>query len=115
MPISTLSAYFWAQNDARRHLATGHKAPERDQQFARQRHDHRLPLAARTLGSRSIPLGQGAVFLEQQETPCELDHTAAHSRISCSGKPSFSASASALVGRTGKARVARYCSSISQV
>ena len=51
--------------------------PERDEQFARQRHDHCLARAGASIrGSRCKPLGQGTVLLESEKTPSELDHAA---------------------------------------
>ena len=53
------------QLDTVRHLASRDQAPQRDQQLARQCHDHRrLARAARPLGPRAIPLRQRTVFLE---------------------------------------------------
>ena len=53
------------QLDTVRHLAGRDQAPQRNQQLARQCHDHRrLARAARPLGPRAIPARQSTVFLE---------------------------------------------------
>src|SRR3979409_2271518 len=80
------------QGEPCRYLAHRHKMPERNEQLARQRHDHGLARAGRILGSDPIPLCQLAILLEHQETPRELDHTTFGDRarsetssIRCSG------------------------------
>ena len=53
------------QDDAFRHFAGGHEAPQRDQQLAGQSHDQRLAGGAAGFGrARPIPLGQRTVLLE---------------------------------------------------
>jgi hypothetical protein len=57
-------AYRGAVPDPRRRERRG-KMPERDEQFARQRHDHCLARAGASIrGSRCKPSGQGTVLLE---------------------------------------------------
>src|SRR6516164_10359445 len=51
-------------------------APQGDEEFSRQRHDHgRLPLPGGALSPCIIPLGQGALLLEAQEPPRQLRST----------------------------------------
>src|SRR5258707_7839917 len=66
------------QDDALQCLASRDKPPERDQQLACQRDDHRLARAYTAIGSAGlVPLRQCALFLKPQEPPGELDHAAA--------------------------------------
>src|SRR6266699_3127778 len=62
------------QNDAVRHHAVPHESPQCDQKLARQGHDHGLASAAGVLGAGSEPLRQGAVRLEHEKAPRQLDH-----------------------------------------
>src|SRR5438445_1662112 len=62
------------QNDAVRHHAVPHESPQGDQKLARQGHDHGLASAAGVLGAGSEPLRQGAVLLEHEKSPRQLDH-----------------------------------------
>src|SRR6516225_4774004 len=64
------------QNDAIRH-----EPPQRDQKLARQGHDHGLASTARVLGAGSKPLRQGAVLLEHEKSPRQLDHTSSNPSV----------------------------------
>src|SRR5215471_18269742 len=57
---------------------------------------------------------QRTVFLEHQETPCQLDQPAPYPRIASLGQALLSAFQTALVGRSREPRVARHRSSISK-
>src|SRR6476646_8865745 len=66
------------QDHALQCFASRDKPPERDQQLACQRDDHRLARAYTAIGSAGlVPLRQCALFLKPQEPPGELDHAAA--------------------------------------
>src|SRR5260370_18447524 len=90
-------------DDALRNLAAGDEAPEGDQQFARQRHDHRLARSAASI-SRSCrkPLGQATVLLEPEKTPSQLDHATPDAGVAGARKTPFASTTAALVGRPGK-------------
>ena len=104
------------QDDALRHLARRNEMPERDEQLARQRHDHRLARAAASVGrSRREPLGQGAVLLKPEKTPSQLDHATPNARIAGTRKTSLAPAAAALVRRAGKASIAGDRPAIAQV
>jgi hypothetical protein len=45
---------------------------------ARQGHDHGLASTAHVLGAGSKPLRQGAVLLEHEKSPRQLDHTSSN-------------------------------------
>src|SRR6266566_186581 len=53
--------------------AVPHESPQGDQKLARQGHDHGLASAAGVLGAGSEPLRQGAVLLEHEKSPRQLD------------------------------------------
>jgi len=62
--------------------ASGCEAPESDQQFSSQRHDHGCLACALGAGCAFyVPLGQGATLLENEESPRELDQTPSHSAV----------------------------------
>src|SRR5260370_32317392 len=97
------------QDDALQCLARRDKPPERDQQLARQRDDHRLARAYTAIGSAGlVPLRQCALFLKPQEPPGELDHAAAGPGVAGSGKALFPSLGAALVRRARQAGVARH-------
>src|SRR5215471_10237145 len=74
-------------------LASGDKAPERDDQFACQRDDHGLARANTAIGGTgAIPQCQCALPLKPQKAPGELDHAAADPGVAGSGKPLFAPS-----------------------
>src|SRR6266404_8977064 len=103
------------QLDTVRHLTGRDQAPQRDQQLARQCHDHRrLARAARPLGPSAIPARQRTVFLEHQEAPRQLDQPTSYPRIASLGQALLSAFQTALVGRSREPGVARHRSSISK-
>lgn len=67
------------QSKALRHLADAHKSPQCDEELSRERHNHDLAHGpAGILGSGPIPFDQGAVLLEQQHAPRQLDHALTH-------------------------------------
>ena len=102
------------QLDAVRPLAGRDQAPERDQQFARQCHDHRrLARAARSLGPRALPARQRTVFLEHQEAPRQLDHSTSYPRIAGLGQALLSTFETALVGRSREPGVSQLALLIS--
>src|SRR5215471_14872281 len=76
------------QGDAVQWLANGDKSPERDEQLARQRDDHRFACGATAIGPAGlVPPGQCAVLLKPLKAPGELDHPAADPCIAGFGKP----------------------------
>src|SRR6516165_4280060 len=104
------------QLDTVRHLTDRDQAPQRDQQLARQCHDHRrLARAARPLGPRAVPLRQRTVFLEHQEAPRQLDQPTSYPRIAGLGQALLSAFQTALIGRSREPGIARQRSSISKI
>src|SRR4249919_3142297 len=110
-----LRSLYGTQNDAVRHHALPYEPPQGDQKLARQGHDHGLASAAGVLGTGSEPLRQGAVLLEQEESPRQLDHAPPNPRIPGSRQPFLAALLPALVGRASEARITRYGASIAQV
>src|SRR5580700_11095391 len=104
------------QDDALQCLASRDKPPERDQQLACQRDDHRLARAYTAIGSAGlVPLRQCALFLKPQEPPGELDHAAADPGVAGSGKALFPSLGAALVRRARQAGVARHRFAVTQV
>ena len=102
------------QDDALQCLASRDKPPERDQQLACQRDDHRLARAYTAIGSAGlVPLRQCALFLKPQEPPGELDHAAADPGVAGSGKALFPSLGAALVRRARQAGVARHRFSVT--
>src|SRR5262245_28276142 len=69
------------EHNAFRHHAIADEVPERDEEFARKGDDHLLARATGVLGTRSKPLGQGAIFLELEKAPRQLDHSPPHSSV----------------------------------
>jgi hypothetical protein len=75
-----------AQNDAVRHHALSHEPPQGDRKLARQGHDHGLTSAASILGAGSKPLHHGAVLLEYEKSPSQLDHASSNSSVARTGQ-----------------------------
>src|SRR4030088_1951761 len=97
------------QDDALQSLASRDKAPERDQQLACQRDDHRLARAYTAIGSAGpVPPCQCALLLKQQKAPGELDHAAADPGIAGSGEALFPPLRATLVRRASQTGVARH-------
>src|SRR5580700_729243 len=91
------------QDDALQCLAGGDKAPERDEQLACQRDNHRLARASTAIGSAGlVPARQCALLLKPQKAPGELDHAAADPGIAGSGEALFPPPRTALVRRARK-------------
>src|SRR6516162_1477586 len=88
-----------AQNDAVRHDTLPHEPPQGDQKLTRQGHDHSLATAAGVLGASSEPLRQGAVLLEHEKSPRQLDHAPPNPGIAGPRQPLLAALLPALVGR----------------
>jgi len=85
------------------------KRTECDEQLACQRDDHRFARGGTVIGSAGlVPPRQCAVLLKPQESPGELDHTAADPGIACFGEPLFPPLRPALVRRACQAGVARH-------
>ena len=104
------------QDDTVRRLAGGHQTPQRDEQLARQRHDHGLARAAASVRRpRPVPDRQTAGLLEPEKTPGELDHAAAHARVARLGEPLLPPPGAALLRRARQAGVAGYRPSVAQV
>src|SRR6266436_5425466 len=61
------------------------------------------------------PMRQGAVLLEHQKPPCQLDHAAPDSRVTGSSQPFLATLLAALVGRAGEAPIARHRPTVAQV
>ena len=72
-------------------------------------------LRASVGGSRLKPLGQGAVLLEPEKTPSELDHAAPDAGIAGARKSLLASTSAALVRRAGEAGVAGDGLAITQV
>jgi hypothetical protein len=90
----------WTYDDALQWLASGDKAPERDDQFACQRDDHCLARANTTVsGAGAIPHCERALLLKHQKAPGELDHAAADPGVAGSGETLFAPLRAALIRR----------------
>src|SRR5437762_12907452 len=88
------------QDDALQCLASGDKAPWRNDQFACKRDDHGLARASTAIsGAGAIPHCQRAVLLKHQKAPGELDHAAADPGVAGSGEPLFASLRAALIRR----------------
>src|SRR6516225_11070471 len=81
----------------------------------RQGHDHGLARAAGVLGACTKPLRQGAVLLEHEKSPRQLDHAPPNSSIARTGQPFLVALLPALVGRASEAGITRYGASVAHV
>ena len=66
-------------------------------------------------GAGLEPFDQGALFLEAQEAPGQLQHAAAHPGIAGAGEALLAAPRAALVGRPGDPAVPRHRPSVAQV
>src|SRR6266705_1015575 len=76
------------EHDAVRHKAGGSQAPKSDQQFSGKRDDHRrLAGALGAGGPFYVPSGEGAIALEEEKSPRELDKAAPHSAVTRFGEP----------------------------
>src|SRR4029077_14275942 len=106
--FSILRSWCGTQNDTFWHNALPHQAPKGDQKLARQGHDHGLASAAGALGAGSKPLRQGAVLLEHEKSPRQLDHASSNPSVAGTGQPFLPASSAALVGRAREASITRY-------
>src|SRR3954462_1807975 len=72
-----------------RDVARPHQAPQGNQQLSRQGHDHGFARFGRLRGPFAEPLRQGALALEHQKAPRQLDHAPAHPRIASLGLPAL--------------------------
>ena len=70
-----------------RYNALPNEPPQGNQKLARQGHDHGLAAAAGVLGAGSKPLRQGAVLLEHEQPPRQLNHASSNPSIARSGQP----------------------------
>ena len=108
---------YLSQHDALWCNARRDHAPERDQEFPRERHDHGR-LAGAPFGpsvrDRKVPSRQCAVLLEYEEPPCELDQSTAHPSVTGPGQPLLASDGPALVGRSRQASIARHGPSVAQ-
>src|SRR5262245_30851915 len=73
--FSDLPSLYGTEGNAVGHHAIVDEVPERDQELAGQGHDHLLARATGVLGASSVPLGQGAVLLELEKAPGQLDQS----------------------------------------
>src|ERR1700759_2419724 len=97
------------QDNALQCYAGDDKAPERDEQLACQRDDHRLARANTAISSSgAVPQCQCALLLKPQKAPGELDHTAADPGIAGFGEALFPPPRTALVRRARQTGVARH-------
>src|SRR6516165_10441515 len=104
------------QRDTCRDFPSRDHAPQGDEEFSRQRHDHgRLRLPGGALSPCIIPLGQGALLLEAQEPPRQLHEAATDSSIARLCQTPLAAFSTAFVGGSCDAGVAGDRSPISEV
>jgi hypothetical protein len=85
---SYLPSVCGTEGDALGHHAIADEVPQGDQELARQSNDHLLAQRGAFSVRARNQLAQGALLLEIEETPRELDHAFAHSNIARSGKHS---------------------------
>src|SRR5918912_3771200 len=96
-----------------RHLAGVDEPPQRDEELSRKRHDEGLPAASTGTGDAlPIPMCQGAVLLELQYPPGELDHGTAHASVTGLGNPLLPSLGPALVRRAGQSDKAGQSASV---
>src|ERR1700745_262820 len=106
----------WTQERTCRGLAACDVAPQSNQQFACQGDDHGFTQSWPAVrGPCSIPLRQGAVLLEHEPAPRQLDHASADPRIAGSGQSLLAALAPTFVGGACQAGVTRQRSLIPQI
>src|SRR6266404_1989297 len=113
--FSILHSLCRTQNDAVRYNAVPNEPPQGDQKLARHGHDHGLASAAGVLGAGSKPLRQGAVLLEHEKSPRQLDHASSNPSVAGTGQPFLPAFSAALVGRAREAGITRYGPSVAHV
>jgi hypothetical protein len=104
--FSNLHSLCRTQNNAVRYNALPHEPPQGDQKLARQGHDHELASAAGVLGAGAKPLRQGAVLLEHEKSPRQLNHASSKPSIARTGQPFLPAFSATLVGRAREAGIA---------
>src|SRR5207302_10391362 len=71
--------------------------------------------AAGILGAGSKPLRQGAVLLEHEKSPRQLDHASSNPSVARTGQSFLAALLPALVGRASEAGIPRYGPSVAHV
>jgi len=84
-PNFNLPSLCGSEDDALGHDTISNEVPECDQQLSGQGQDHFLARSGNLVCARPEPACQRAVFLEQQETPGELDHATTHPKVAGSG------------------------------
>jgi hypothetical protein len=100
VPLRPVASRGRTQSDAFGHLTGRNEAPQCDQQFAGQGHDHGLACAtAGVCGPRPVPSREATVGLEPKETPSQFDHAVAHSRAAGLGEPLLPPPGATLVRR----------------
>src|SRR5262245_26099563 len=113
--FSVLRSMRRPQNDAVRHHAFSHQPPQGNQKLARQGHDHELASTTGVLSAGSKPLCQGAVLLEHEKSPRQLDHASSNPSVARTGQPFLPAFSATLVGRAREAGITRYGPSVAHV
>jgi len=104
------------KNDPCREFSSRDHAPERDQQFSSQRHDHRGPTDARgTTSPVTEPLRKSAIFLEHEKTPGKLDQAATHASVASFGEPLLPSPGAAFVWRSSQPGITSHRSSVTQL
>ena len=69
--------------------------------------------SAGSSGAGSKPLRQGAVLLEHEKSPRQLDHASSNPSVARTGQPFLLAFSATLVGRAREAGIARYGPSVA--
>src|SRR5204863_8183472 len=91
------------------------EVPQGDQTRARQGQDHGFARTAGVLRAGPIPLCQGALLLEHEKAPRQLDHPPTHASVAGSSEPLLPAFAPAFVGRAREACVTGHGASVPQI
>ena len=105
-----------AQDDALRDFPERDHAPERDEKLAGERDDHLgLACCLWPFGSAAEPLRQGAVPLEQEEPPGELDQAASDPGVARFREAFLPSLGAALVGRSREPGVASDGTPVTQI
>src|SRR5262245_13360795 len=115
VPSRDLPSLCGTEDDALGHHAIAREVPQGDQKLARQGHDHGFARTAGVLRAGPIPLCQGALLLEQEKAPRQLDHPPTHASVARSSEPLLPALAPAFVGRAREACVPRHGASVPQI
>ena len=97
-PVTGIATLIILPGAERRPSSTAPAATERSESLRAKATIMGLASATGGLGAGSKPLRQGALLLEHEKSPRQLDHASPNSSVAGTGQPFLSAFPSALVG-----------------